>query len=30
MFTGRGLKMFSRREGMYTGQSLVCLPKRGD
>ncbi len=30
MFTGRGLKMFTRGEGMYTGLSLICLPKRGD
>jgi hypothetical protein len=30
MFTGRGLKMFTRGEGMYTGRSLICLPKRGD
>ncbi len=27
MFTGRGLKMFTRGEGMYTGWSLICLPK---
>jgi hypothetical protein len=30
MFTGRGLKMFTRGEGMYTGRSLICLLKRGD
>jgi hypothetical protein len=30
MFTGRELKMFTRGEGMYTGRSLICLPKRGD
>jgi hypothetical protein len=30
IFTGRGLKMFTRGEGMYTGCSLISLPKRED
>jgi hypothetical protein len=29
MFTGRGLKMFTSGERMFTGQSLIFLPKRG-
>jgi hypothetical protein len=27
MFTGRGLKIVTRGERMYTGRSLICLPK---
>ena len=30
MFTGRGLKMFTRGEGMYTGRSLIYYQKPND
>jgi hypothetical protein len=29
MFTGRGLKMFTRGEGIYTGRSLILFAKKG-